>query len=40
MTVTSLVAVAVPRTGKIKKWPPCFWKRRKFATKWYDTPCV
>jgi len=29
MTPTSLAAAVALRTGK------CFWKRRKFATKWY-----
>jgi len=40
MRMTSLVAVVAPRTGKIdKKWPPCFQKRRKFATQWYIRLC-
>jgi len=33
-TTPSLVALLAPRTGICLKWPPCFWKRRKFATKW------
>jgi len=33
--VTSLVAVVAPQI--IKKFPQCFWKRRKFATKSYTT---
>jgi len=37
MRVTSLVAVVAPRTDKIIKK---FWKRRKFATKWYTTPYI
>jgi len=37
MIPTSLVAAVTPRKGK---WPQCFWKRRKIATKWYITPCV
>jgi len=39
MTPTLLAGVA-PRTGKIIKNDPCFWKRRKFATKWYSTLCI
>jgi len=34
MTPTSLVAAVASHTGKIiKKKAPCFWKRRKYATK-------
>jgi len=33
MMPTSLAAAVAPRTGKIS----FFWKRRKFATKWYTT---
>jgi len=36
MTVTSLVAVVAPRTGKFIK----NWKRGTFATKWYITLCI
>jgi len=41
MTVTSLVAVVAPRTGKIIKISlSVFWKRRKSATKWCTTFCI
>jgi len=43
MTATSLAAVVVPRIGKIIKNGLRVFerglKRRKFATKWYTTPC-
>jgi len=37
MRVMSLVMAVAPRTGKIVKNGPCFWKKRKIATKWYIT---
>jgi len=36
MSLVTLVAVVLVHL----KWPQCFWKRRKFATKWYNTLCV
>jgi len=32
--VCLLAADVMPCTGKIIKIRQCFWKRRKFATKW------
>jgi len=40
MTVTSLLAVVAPRTGKIIKNGLCFWKSRRFATECILLLCI
>jgi len=34
------VVLAAVAPGTSQKWPQCFLKRRRFATKWYITLCV
>jgi len=41
MRVTSLVAAVASHTGKIWKFgKPCFWKGKKFVTKWRIKLCI
>jgi len=41
MNKLSLMTAVAPPIGKIiKNGLQCFWKRRKFTTKWYITLCL